>query len=221
VSKVIRVAVVDDHHLFRAALLELLATAPHIEIVGEAATGAGAVELAARTRPDVMLLDLDMPDTTSEASEGAGGTTTRVLSASPDTRIIILSMHDDARLVGTLVQSGAAGYLLKSAGRDELLAAIMATSRDDGPVTVSVSRETAMLLTSASSPAQSTVLTRREKEVLAMLAAGGSNRMIARDLQLAEATVKRHLATIYTKLGARNRIDAVNKARLLGAIDAR
>lgn len=218
-SSPIRVAVVDDHQLFREGVIELLATLPSVKVVGQAGTGAGAIELAERTRPDVMLLDLDMPDTVGNPTLRGGGTTERILVVSPDTRVIVLTMHDDARRVGELVNAGASGYLLKSAGRDDLQAAVTAAARADDSVVVSVSRATAISLASVGT-SPSHLLTPREVEVLTLIADGGSNRAIARDLHIAEATVKRHLATIYAKVGATSRVDVVNKARRLGILGA-
>jgi DNA-binding NarL/FixJ family response regulator len=217
VSSPLRVAVVDDHQLFREGVIELLATLPSVRVIGQAGTGAGAIELAERTRPDVMLLDLDMPDTVENSALRGGGTTRQILAVSPGTRIVVLTMHDDARRVSELVNAGASGYLLKSAGRDELQAAVTAAARGDDSVVVSVSRSTALgLASSGASP--TTLLTPREVEVLALTAEGGSNRVIARELHISESTVKRHLATISTKVGATGRVDVINKARRLGLL---
>lgn len=214
----IHVAVVDDHQLFRAGLIELLQTFSDLKVVAQGQSGAEAVDIARSHAPDVMLLDLDMPDTGS-AGLTSFATAEAVRSASPSTRIVVLTMHDEAALVRSLVRAGASGYLIKSASRDELYAAITAAVRDDNSVLVSVSRSTANAL-SAATAAVAGPLTARELEVLRALAAdGGTNRTIADELHIAEATVKRHLATIYDKLGAHTRVQAIRKARLHGFID--
>ena len=190
----IRVAVVDDHQLFRDGVVEILATLPEVEVVAQGGSSADAVRIAADVRPDVILLDLDV---------------------SPSTCIIILTMHDEAHLVRELLLAGAGGYLLKSAGRDELLSAVKAAANNADSGTVNLSRGAALAL-SSQTPRHTSLLTERELEVLQLVAGGGSNRDIARDLHVAEATVKRHLATIVTKLDATSRISAVNAARRLG-----
>lgn len=208
----IRVAVVDDHQLFRDGVVEILATLPEVEVVAQGGSSADAVRIAADVRPDVILLDLDMPDTrTTRRSEA----TQRILDVSPSTCIIILTMHDEAHLVRELLLAGAGGYLLKSAGRDELLSAVKAAANNADSGTVNLSRGAALAL-SSQTPRHTSLLTERELEVLQLVAGGGSNRDIARDLHVAEATVKRHLATIFTKLDATSRISAVNAARRLG-----
>lgn len=214
----IRVAVVDDHQLFREGVIELLATMTEVRVVGQGGTAAEAVALAVEQHPDVMLLDLDMPDTVGGSAHRAGATAQRVLDASPDTRVVVLTMHDSAALVRELLVAGASGYLLKSAGRDELLSAVKTAARQTGSVTFSLSRGAALALSSREHR-RTSLLTPRETEVLELLANGGSNRQIARDLQITEATVKRHLATVFRKLDATSRISAVNAAHRLGVLE--
>lgn len=215
-STQVRVAVADDHNLFRAGVVELLSTFPDIEIVGQAASGAEAIRLVRDTQPDVILLDLDMPDTRATGEE-TSATTAAIRTVSTDTKVVILTMHDSASIVRKLLHEGVSGYLLKSAGREELYAAITAASRDQNAVTIGVSRRTATALSTGQSEV-STVLTAREVQVVELLAHGGSNRSIANELSLAEATVKRHLASIYNKLEAHTRMQAVSRARSMGLI---
>ncbi|MDO7867231.1 response regulator transcription factor [Nocardioides jiangxiensis] len=214
----LRVAVVDDHQLFREGIVELLGTAEDITVVGQAGTAAAALDLVVRTRPHVVLLDLDMPDTVVPSS-GPGDATRRICGASPGTSVVILTMHDEAELVRALLDAGAAGYLLKTAGREELLNAVRAAG-STGAATVSLPRDTVVALSrSAGGPGD--ILTPRERAVLTCLAAGSSNRAIASELHVSEATVKRHLATVYTKLGVSSRLEAVIQAQERGLLRQR
>lgn len=207
------IVVVDDHHLFRAGLIELLDSVTEYQIAGDGATGVDAITLAHEHKPDVVILDVEMP------GPGAPTTIRKILEVSPHTKIVILTMHDDPELVHSLLDAGALGYLLKSAGRAELIAAISAACRNEGSVLVSVSRNTLMSMgRSLSATAPSELLSAREIDVVRQLAGGGSNRDIAATLLISEATVKRHLANIYAKLGATSRIDAIRRAAQHGLI---
>lgn len=208
----IRIVVVDDHHLFRAGVIELLQSVPEFSIAAEGATGVEAVTLSHQTRPDVVLLDVEMP------GPGAAATIRKIVEASPRTRIVILTMHDDADIIRDLLDAGASGYLLKSAGRSELVASVTAAARSDDAIVISVSRNTALQLGRTANPPEPTLLSAREYEVLTLLAAAHSNRDMARHLHITDATVKRHLANIYAKLGATSRLDAVRKAAQRGII---
>ncbi len=208
-----RIAVVDDHELFRSGVVELLQTVAEFEVVSEGATGVEAITVAHETHPDVLLLDVEMP------GPGAAATIRKILDASPATRVVILTMHDDPELVRTLLDAGASGYLVKSAGRTELVAAISTAARGDATVLMSVSRSTALSLTTQSghTPAQS-VLSSREAEILSLLAEGRGNRDIASALYISEGTVKRHVANVYRKLDVSSRVEAIRKAIQIGAI---
>ena len=207
-----RIVVVDDHHMFRAGVIELLQSVPEFEIVGYGASGVDAITMAREFRPDVVILDVEMP--------GPGATTTirRILEASPTTKVVVLTMHDDAELVRTLFDAGAVGYLLKSAGRHELVAAISTASRSEGSVLLAVSRATVMNLGSGANYEALGLLSERETQVLQLLAKASSNQDIASALFISAGTVKRHLANIYSKLGATSRMDAVRKASQLGIL---
>lgn len=209
-SAPVRIVVADDHNLFRAGLIELLETVADFVVLGDVATGTAAVSAAAQLKPDVLILDVEMPgpDTHSVIQE--------IAAASPDTRVVVLTMHDDPNLVRSLVEAGAVGYLVKTAGRSELVLAISAAARDEGAVLLAVSRSTAVGL--GRGPRQGgELLSPREYEILSLVAAAKSNREIARKLYISEATVKRHLANVYTKLGASSRMEAV-KAAIAGGI---
>ncbi|MEU9481757.1 response regulator transcription factor [Streptomyces sp. NPDC048191] len=203
-SERIRILVADDHTILRHALCDSLRREPDLEVVAEAGDGRSAVELAVEHRPDVAILDVEMPgqtvlDTVAQLNECAPGTQT-----------IILTMYDAPDLVQSFLDLGVSGYLHKSAARGTLISAIRATRGGDQQVTMSVSRQS--LQVTRGRPLGPGVLSARETEVLAHVAAARSNRQIAKAMGIAEGTVKRHLRNIFDKLQAVSRIDAVNKA---------
>jgi len=208
-----RIVVAEDHTMVRAGLVEIINGFPEFHVVGEAGTGKTAVEAASRLRPDVMVLDLDMPDT-CDPLRPCEQTAREVLAASPTTKIIILTMHDDPSTVRDLLRAGVSGYLAKTAGPDELRGALNATGRGGDTIVIEVPRRTMLGLSDATAPATDR-LTAREQEILAHVAKGSSNRAVAGQLHIAEATVKRHLDRIFKKLNVNSRISAVNRAREL------
>jgi DNA-binding NarL/FixJ family response regulator len=212
VSTPVRIVVADDHSLFRAGLIELLDTVAEFDILDDVASGGAAVAAAADLKPDVLILDVEMP------GPGAHTVIQEVARASPETRIVVLTMHDDPDLVRSLIEAGAAGYLVKSAGRNELVAAINTAARGEGAVLIAVSRSTAVGLGRGPLQVGNGVLSPREHEILSLVAAAKSNREIARKLYISEATVKRHLANVYTKLGASSRMEAVQAAIASGIL---
>ncbi|MFF0307720.1 response regulator [Streptosporangium sp. NPDC004379] len=207
-SDAISVVLVDDHALFREGLREILECDGGIRIVGEAGDSETAVAVVARTHPDVVLLDVEIPG--DEVTE----TVANIRRLSPDTRIIILSMYDGSQLLIRLLSAGIRGYLLKSVHRHELIAAVHSVHEDASRVVLAVSRHS---LARVESPSAGT-LSQKELEVLQLAAQALSNVQIARRLGLAEATVKRHLRNIFVKLNAVSRIDAVNKALAMSLI---
>ncbi len=198
----ISIALVDDHALFREGLREILESVGDMRIVGEAGDSTAAVTLVAGTRPDVVLLDVEIPG--DEVTE----TVSRIRALSPETRIIILSMYDGPQLLSRLLAAGIRGYLLKSVHRHELIAAVRSVREDPSRVVLAVSRNSVAQVEAAAAP----TLSDKELEVLQLAAQALSNSQIARRLGLAEATVKRHMRNIFVKLNAVSRIDAVNKA---------
>ncbi|WP_061297800.1 response regulator [Herbidospora cretacea] len=206
----ISVALVDDHALFREGLREILESTTDLAIAGEAGNSSDAVRLVRETRPNVVLLDVEIP------GDDVLETVTRMRAFSPSTRIIILSMYDGPHLLTRLLAAGISGYLLKSIHRHELFAAVRSVYEDPGRVVLAVSRAS---LAQVEGP-QVGVLTEKEKEILQLAAQALSNLQIARRLGLAEATVKRHMRNIFVKLNAVSRIDAVNKAMAASLIPA-
>jgi DNA-binding NarL/FixJ family response regulator len=208
----VTIIVADDHTLFRQGLCELLTTDPEFSVTGEAADGDEAVMLVQRHRPNILLLDVEMP------GPGAKAVIERAGRISPDTAVVILTMHDAPAVVRDLLDSGAAAYLVKSIARDELITAIRSVSRSKDNVLLSIPRATMESLERRQE--QRTLLSERELEVLRLVAAAMSNAQVASRLFISEGTVKRHLTNIYGKLGAASRVDAINKAVQAGFIEA-
>jgi len=216
----IRLLVVDDQFLVRSGLATLLRAAPGMEVVGEAADGAEAVALAARTRPDVVLMDIRMPGLTGiQATE-------RILAEAvdPAPRVLVLTTFDLDEYVYGALRAGASGFLLKDAGPERLLAAITAVHGGDALFAPAVTRRLVEAFTrmtdtgraespDAAPPPELTALTGREAEVLKLVAGGLSNAEAADRLFISEATVKTHLRRIYDKLGVDTRAGAVAVAK--------
>ena len=200
-AEAIRIALADDHALMREGLRQILMAQHDISVVGEAGDSSGALAVVAAEKPDVVLLDVEMP------GEDVTVTVRRMKAASPRTKVIILSMYDRQHLVQSLLALGIKGYLLKSVTGEQVVAAIRNATAQDGNVVLSISAQS---LSAAAD--YDSVLTDRERAVLQLAASAMSNVQIASRLSLTEATVKRHLHNIFTKLDAVSRIDAVNKA---------
>ena len=208
----IKVLLADDHTMFRQGLKEMLATDEGIEVVGEAENGEEALELAGEMLPDVLILDVDMP------VMGAREVLERLTGISPMPRVVVATMYDDPRLVRELLGLGASAYLVKSASLEELLAAVHAAAKSpeephDENVVI-LPRETLEKVESETDEKFSA----RELEILLLVARGMSNRQIAQALMLSEATVKRHLANLYPKMGVNSRGEATSKALSEGYI---
>ena len=204
----IRVLLADDHAMFRQGVKEMLTTDEEIEVVGEAENGREAVALAERLEPDVVLLDVEMP------VMGARESMERMLDITPSPRVVIVTMHDDPRLVRELIGLGASAYLVKSATIEELHTAVHnAASSPPGDVIIPPN--------TLRGPTGADGISRRELEVLLMVARGMSNQQIAVSLYLSEATVKRHLANVYPKIGVSSRGEAVRIALSKGWISPR
>lgn len=207
----IKVLLVDDHALFREGVVEIFAAEDDMTVVGEAENGLEAIEMAEREKPDVVLLDVEMP------VMGAERAITEILRVSPFSKVLVLTMYDEPRLVGRLLTLGAHAYLVKNATREELVAAVRTVHRVPDRVVLSVSRSTADRLEGAGK----STLSVRELEVLLLVARAMSNNQIASRLHISDGTVKRHLTNIYSKLGVSSRADAAKKALTNGLITFR
>jgi DNA-binding NarL/FixJ family response regulator len=207
---VIRLVLSDDHPVVRAGMRALLEAEPDLTVVAEASSAEEAVTLAATPGVDLVLMDLQFPG----RLQGVDATR-RIRSTPGSPRVLVLTNYDtDADILGA-IEAGASGYLLKDAPPGELVAAIRAAAAGESALAPAVASR---LDASQRSPDQR--LTVRESEVLALVAAGSTNREIGQALFLSEATVKSHLVHIFTKLGVGSRTAAVAKARELGAIRA-
>jgi DNA-binding NarL/FixJ family response regulator len=202
----IRVLLVDDHPVVRAGLRGMLAPEPDIEVAGEAGSAAEAVAAARAHRPDVVLMDLRMPD--------ADGTqaTPLVLAEWPRCQVVVLTTYDNHADILRAIEAGATGYLLKDATRDELVHAVRAAA---GGGTVLAPSVASRLVTQMRAPA---ALSPREVEVLRLASTGQTNAEIGRALHVSEATVKTHLLRAFGKLGVPNRTAAVTAALELGIL---
>jgi len=198
----IRLLIVDDHPVVRDGLRGMFAGDPQFSVVGEAATGAEALVVAEAMRPDVILMDLRMPQMSGVAA--IAGLRERGVAA----RVLVLTTYDTDSDVLPAIEAGATGYLLKDAPRDELFRAVRAAARGEAVLSPSVATR---LMGQLRSPAKEP-LSQRELEVLGLIARGRSNREAAADLFISEATVKTHLLHIYAKLGVKDRAAAVAAA---------
>ena len=204
----LRVLVVDDHPMFRAGVTGLLSSVEDTDVVGTAGDGDAAVREATLSRPDVILMDLDLPGTSGLEA------TRRITKASPESAVLVLSMLDDDESVLAAMRAGARGYVLKGAGQEELLAAIRAVAAGGAVFGAAVA---ARMLATLDRPGPATPqfpeLTDREAEVLALMADGRDNRSIADELGVSAKTVANHVSHVLTKLQARDRVEAVLRAR--------
>jgi DNA-binding NarL/FixJ family response regulator len=203
-----RVLIADDDGLMRAGLVELLAADPDIEVVGQAATGRQAIEQARRLAPDVVLMDVRMPDL-----DGIGATSV-LAEVAPAARVLILTTFEQDDYIFGALRAGASGFLLKRARPEELLAAVRTIADGEALLSPSVTRRVVDRMAQQPTPeladkAKLDVLTPREREVLALIARGLSNREIAAALAVEESTIRTHVKRILMKLGLRDRVQAV------------
>jgi DNA-binding NarL/FixJ family response regulator len=196
---VTRVMIVDDHGLVRAGLAELLAGDERIEVVGTAAGGEEALEVAAREQPDVVLMDLSMP--------GMGGAeaTRKLLATGIDLRVVVLTSLSERERILDALDAGAIGYLLKDAEPDELIRGVQAAARGESPLSPKAAQQ---VLAARSDQRPAVELSPREREVLELVGQGLPNKLIARRLEISEKTVKAHLTQVFAQLGVTDRTQA-------------
>jgi DNA-binding NarL/FixJ family response regulator len=204
----IRLLVADDHPVVRDGLRAMLSTQPDMELVGEAATGTQAVERARALRPDVVLMDLQMPDLDGPAAIAA------LRQQAPEVQVLVLTTYGTDADITRAVDAGATGYLLKDAPREQLFSAIRAAAKGESVLSPSVATR---VLGRMRAPAEE-ALSPRELEILQAVARGLSNKEIGRQLYVSEATVKTHLLRIFGKLGVDDRTAAVTVALERGII---
>jgi DNA-binding NarL/FixJ family response regulator len=204
----IRLLIADDHPVVRDGLRAMLATQPDMELVGEAATGTEAVTQARAMRPDVVLMDLQMP-----GLDGPGAIAT-LREQAPEVRVLVLTTYGTDADITRAVDAGATGYLLKDAPREQLFGAIRAAARGESVLSPSVATR---VLGRMRAPAEE-ALSPRELEILQAVARGLSNKDIGRQLYVSEATVKTHLLRVFSKLGVDDRTAAVTVALDRGII---
>jgi DNA-binding NarL/FixJ family response regulator len=216
-SEPVRVLVVDDQALVREGLMTLLDAAADIKPVAAAADGEEAVALAARHRPDVVLMDLRMP-----RLDGVEATR-QILAQRPETEIVVLTTHADEASILDALRAGARGYLTKDAGITEISRAVHAAANHQAQLDPVVQSRLVAAATAAARPAPPPSLpdelTPREGEVLALIARGLSNREIADTLVVSETTIKTHINHVFAKIGARDRAQAVHYAYTHGLAD--
>jgi two-component system response regulator NreC len=211
----IKVIIADDHGVVRAGLRTLIKGEPSLELVAEATGGVEAVDLATRFKPDILLLDLSMPD-----MDGIT-VTQKVRIVSPQTKLLILTVHEDESLLRKAIQSGASGYVLKRAAETELISAINIVSRGDLYIDPAMARglfvdpisKGKLFERDSVDP-----LTPRELEVLKLIVQGYTNRQIAAELNISSRTVEGHRANLSDKLGLHNRVELVRYAKERGLV---
>jgi DNA-binding NarL/FixJ family response regulator len=203
----IRVAIVDDHALVRAGLEELLEADAEIAVVGTAADGAEAAALVEDEEPDVVLMDLSMPRVDGVEA------TRRIVASGTGASVVALTSFSERDRVLAAMDAGAVGYLLKDAEPEELRKAIRAAARGESPLSP---KAAAALVAARGESGQGPELSGREREVLALVAEGMPNKLIARHLEISEKTVKGHLTRIYAQIGVSDRTQAAIWARERG-----
>jgi len=213
----IRVLVVDDQELVRAGFVKLIESEPEVRVVGEAADGLEAVEAATRTRCDIVLMDIRMPNLDGLEA------TRRICAKSDPPRVLVLTTYDLDEHVFEALKAGAGGFLLKDAPADQLLAGIRVVAAGEALLAPAVTRRLIEEFARRPAPppegpSELAKLTPRERQILALIARGLSNSEIAADLVLAESTVKSHVGSIFMKLDLRDRVQAVVLAYETGLV---
>lgn len=207
------VVIVDDHPLFRKGMRALLQSLPDIEVLGEAKSGGEAVDMAVALQPDVVLMDLQMP-------EGNGLRATRELGKScPNARVLVVTLFEDDESIFAALRAGARGYLLKDAEEDEMIRAIRAVGQGEAIFSPAIATRLIDYFAVTREMVPQEVfpeLTEREREILALIARGESNAAISERLTITVKTVRNHVSNIYSKLQVADRAQAAIRAREAG-----
>jgi DNA-binding NarL/FixJ family response regulator len=209
-GRIIRVVIADDHNVVRAGIRELLSDATDIEVVGEARNGRDAVDIALARRPDVVVMDINMPELSGVEA------TRQIRQAAPEVHVLVLTSYQDDPYIYGLLDAGASGYILKTAEDQEIVRAVRATASGQSAIDPAVAPRLIARLTGPAANAGS--LTDRELAVLRLAARGQTNKQIGVELQISDRTVQNHLANIYGKLGVASRTEAVTAALQRGLI---
>ena len=208
----ISIMIVDDHPLFRKGMRSLLESLPDFEVVGEAADGHAAVQLAGDIQPDLILMDLQMPESSGLEAIRA------IMSASPNIRILVVTLFEDDDSVFAALRAGARGYLLKDADEEEMVRAMRAVANNEAIFSPAIANR--VLSYFATSPALPKAifpgLTERELDILRLMAQGNTNHQIAENLVLSQKTVSNYVSNIFSKLQVADRTQAILKAREAG-----
>ena len=205
----IRVVLVDDHDLLRRGMKTMLEADDDIEVVGEASDGTTIVQLIDDTLPDVVLIDVVMPNKDGIVS------TSEIKEAYPNLGVVVLSGHDEQQFVFDALKAGASGYLLKTAELDEVLATVRSVAKGQAKIDPDVASRVLKEFQGYQKAEVSDVyqpLTPREREILQLMSEGLPNKTIATRLSISERTVTTHVANIYTKLQVNNRVSAIQEA---------
>jgi DNA-binding NarL/FixJ family response regulator len=208
-----QVVIVDDHDLARAGLASLLASVPRLNVVGEARNGREALSVCRRIRPDLVLMDVRMPDVDGLAATRA------IKHECPETSVIIVTMHENADYLFEALRAGAAGYVLKGATKQELVNTVSRVLAGEAVISSELASQLLRRLVQADRSAPDTVrLTAREHDVLRLLVQGQTNGQIARQLRVSLSTAKAHVEHILDKLGVSDRTQAAVRALELGLV---
>lgn len=210
----IRIILADDHVMLRQGTVALLQREADIEVIGQADNGHQAVELAHRLRPDIVIMDVRMPELSGVEA------TRQIRERLPAVQVLVLTAHDDEQYIFSLLEAGASGYLLKNAPISELIKAIHQVHQGKSPLSPAIARKIVVRMSSSDEETPDSgqedegqsSLTARELEVLQLLAQGMSNRAIAESLTISDRTVHAHLSNIFSKMGVSSRLEAVLSA---------
>jgi DNA-binding NarL/FixJ family response regulator len=212
--EILRILVAEDHPLFRKGMISLLSSVPEFEVVGEAKTGEEAVARAAQLQPDVVLMDLQMPEVNGIEA------TRRILQHDPSVRILVVTLFEDDDSVFMALRAGARGYVLKDADEEEMVLSIRAVGKGEAIFSPAIASRVLAYFASSpqvGAPVQAfPTLTEREREILKLIAKGQPNPSIARELSLSTKTVGNYVSNIFTKLQVADRAEAIIRAREAG-----
>jgi DNA-binding NarL/FixJ family response regulator len=211
-NKKIKILIVDDHVVVREGLSAMLSREPNIEVIGEAENGAQAIDKADKLKPDIVLMDLRMPEVDGvEAMQ-------RIKQQHPEINFIVLTTYDNDEYIFKGIEAGARAYILKDSPREELFRAINAVYKGESLIEPAIAGRVLDKLVELSHQGSATDLSRREIEVLELIARGTGNKLIADKLNISASTVKTHIQSIFQKLEVNDRTEAVTKALSKGII---